>query len=270
MKMKQYLLSSALCVYPFAASAAPVQPPFVASAFDSWTNSWTGAYGGLHMGVGWVNDPDAIVNMQRFTGSPLVPHPLQSAGLNSRTGPFGGAQIGYNWQFQPRWVVGLETDFSFSRNTKFFMVLNEGPITDTVSSTRGLDWFGTVRGRLGYLIDPRVLLYVTGGLAYGLARNDFNQAIVGPGPIGNFAISTSPSGARIGWTGGGGIQYALDARWSVKAEYIYLAFNDGVSSSNTIRFNPGKGGNTGVFNVQAANNSAHTIQIGLNYNFWGP
>src|SRR3569832_2140780 len=30
-----------------------------------------------------------------------------------------------------------------------------------------LDWFGTVRGRIGLAATPRVLLYGTGGLAYG-------------------------------------------------------------------------------------------------------
>ena len=31
----------------------------------------------------------------------------------------------------------------------------------------GLDWIGTVRGRVGYLVTPTILLFGTGGFAYG-------------------------------------------------------------------------------------------------------
>ena len=37
--------------------------------------------------------------------------------------------------------------------------------TGNVGST--LDWFGTVRARVGYLVTPTALLYATGGWAYG-------------------------------------------------------------------------------------------------------
>jgi opacity protein-like surface antigen len=30
-----------------------------------------------------------------------------------------------------------------------------------------IDWFGTVRGRLGLLVSDQLLIYGTGGLAYG-------------------------------------------------------------------------------------------------------
>src|SRR5258708_27454742 len=34
-----------------------------------------------------------------------------------------------------------------------------------------IDWFGTFRGRVGVLVDPKVLLYATGGLAYGEVKS---------------------------------------------------------------------------------------------------
>lgn len=53
-------------------------------------------------------------------------------------------------------------------------------------------------------------------------------------------------------------------------EYDYLQFNDAVASSTTINFTPlfSKLPVFGAFNVQSGNNSAHTVQIGLNYHFW--
>jgi outer membrane immunogenic protein len=221
------------------------------------------------MGGEWAADPKSTVSYQRFTGSPGVPHTPQVTALNSVPSGFGGAQFGYNWQLQQSWVVGLEADISFSGDSKNLgVVLAEGPITDTVTSTRGLDWFGTVRGRVGYLFTPAVLTYATGGLAYGHTRNDFTQAITGPGPVGAFTLANTSPSVRTGWTAGGGIEYAIDPKWSVKLEYDYLAFKDGVSSTNVIAFNPGKGGNQGVFSVHAANNSSNTVQVGFNYHFW--
>jgi outer membrane immunogenic protein len=257
---------AALSCSAFAADMAVKAPPVAAPP----PYSWTGAYFGLHMGVDWANDPDSTVSFQRFTGAPPgVPHPLQSTALNSVPSAFAGAQIGYNWQLQQSWVVGLEADVSFSGDSRNLgVVLAEGPITDTVTSTRGLDWFGTLRGRVGYLFTPAVLTYATGGLAYGRTRNNFTQSITGPGPVGAFTLTNTAPSVSTGWTVGGGIEYAIDPKWSIKLEYDYLAFKDGVSATNIIAFTPGKGGNTGVFGVHAANNSDNTVQVGFNYHFW--
>jgi outer membrane immunogenic protein len=59
-------------------------------------------------------------------------------------GFLGGVQLGRNWQ-AGYVVYGLEADISLSG------------IDDT-------DWMATVRGRLGYLISPGILLYGTAGL----------------------------------------------------------------------------------------------------------
>ncbi len=233
--------------------------------------SWTGAYIGVHAGGDWADDPDSTVSYQRFTGGPPgvgTPHALQSTALNSMWSGLVGGQIGYNWKLQERWVVGLEADIAWTTNTGGTAVLTEGPITDNVTSARGLDWYGTARGRVGYLFTPVVLGYATGGLVYGHARNDFSQAITGPGPVGAFALASTAPSTSTGWTVGGGVEYAIDPKWSVKAEYDYLAFKDGVSTTNVIAFNPGKGGNNGLFNVQAANIGTHTVQLGLDYHFW--
>lgn len=254
---------AALSCSAFAADMAVKAPPPMAAAPAF---SWTGAYFGIHAGGYWADDPDGSVSFQRFTGNPLpgTPHPFQSTTLNSEWGGFVGGQLGYNWQLQQSWVVGLETDFSFASSTKNpGVTLAEGPITDMVTSTRGLDWFGTVRGRVGYLYTPQVLAYATGGLVYGHTRNDFSQSIVWAG-IAPTLTNTAPS-TSTGWTAGGGIEYAIDQKWSVKIEYDYLAFNDGISSTTLIAPN---GGQRGPFTVQGSNNSSQTVQVGFNYHFW--
>lgn len=254
---------AALSCSAFAADLPTKAPPMAAQP----AISWTGAYVGVHAGGEWADDPNATVSFQRFTGGGAgTGHGLQSTAQNSVWSGFVGGQIGYNWQLQQSWVVGLEADFSFASNTNGGgVVLAEGPVTDTVNSTRGLDWFGTVRGRVGYLFTPLVLTYATGGLVYGHTRNDFSQAITGPGPVGAFALASTAPSTSTGWTAGGGVEYKIDQKWSVKFEYEYLAFNDGVSNTTLIVFN---GGQRAPFAVQAAKNSANSVQVGLNYHPW--
>src|SRR5262245_24379327 len=85
-----------------------------------------------------------------------------------------------------------------------------GPACATASYE--LDWFGTLRGRAGYLVDPPSLLYVTGGFAYGHLTANFS----GPAP------SISDSATRGGWVVGGGFERALHRNWTLRAEYLYM------------------------------------------------
>jgi len=78
-----------------------------------------------------------------------------------------------------------------------------------------IDYFGTARTRLGYAPGPW-LFYGTGGLAW--AHNRFRE--VAP------AIRFDADQFYVGWTVGGGVEYAFAPRWSVKAEYLYANFHE--------------------------------------------
>jgi outer membrane immunogenic protein len=226
--------------------------------------NWTGFYVGGHAGIG-DEDPSGSITMQRFTGRTLTPHPLQSGTLGNNVFGFGGAQAGYNMQFGS-WVAGIEADISAVTPGTRTLFLTEGPIGYTVGQNTGNEWFGTVRARAGYLFNPRTLGYVTGGLAYGQTRT-LSEIVTGPGPIGTFAFNTGPTGVHAGWTVGVGLEYMLDSKWSVKAEYLYIDLGNQIGgAATTIVFNPG---NTGVF-TSSGNFRAHTGQIGVNYHFGGP
>ena len=102
--------------------------------------TWTGFYGGFNAGYGGTaND------------GPLSP-----------SGGFGGGQIGYNWQglfgFSP-WVIGIEADIQGAG-------ISDSAGYGPAYLENSLNWFGTVRGRVGYSFGP-ALLYATGGFAYG-------------------------------------------------------------------------------------------------------
>ncbi len=139
-------------------------------------------------------------------------------------GLFGGLQTGYNWQLSSAWVIGAETDIQFSRYQSSASVT---PVTGlfppvTSQAIQQSTWFGTLRARLGFLVTPTVLLYGTGGLAYGQADTSFNSEFSGTscGPF--TCITGDSSSIKTGWAGGGGVEWMLAPHWTLRAEYLYL------------------------------------------------
>ncbi|MCJ2045582.1 outer membrane beta-barrel protein [Methylobacterium sp. J-078] len=217
--MKKLILASAAsALLAGAASAADLPrraapPVFVPVPVFTWT----GFYAGFNAGYGFdassgTNGPAVIVAASPiYTASPVaiggVPVGAGAfGGRDSNEGFSGGGQIGYNYQFTPGSgvVVGIEADaqyldFGRSRNryTPIVGTLNPDLVPVNPNGLSGLDYFGTVRGRLGYAFD-RTLVYGTGGFAYGGGGgNDFGLP------------NSSRNDFRTGWTAGGGIEYAL-------------------------------------------------------------
>ena len=241
-------------------------PPVVAPAYN-----WTGSYIGVHAGAAWLTSTDTITPGNGLQASFFVPPTsiATSLPLNS-TGFIGGGQLGYNWQFNPMWVAGLEADFSGTSLSHTVSLPGPGNATRIMTASDKLDWFGTVRGRIGVTPTDRALFYVTGGLAYG--HVSLSTALTRPGfvpggpPDGcagnNNCQSGSVSDTRIGWTIGGGLEWAFANNWSLKGEYLYYDLGT-VSHLMTDPFFPA------TFNA-SADIRGSIARAGLNYKFgWG-
>ncbi len=146
--------------------------PYVAAPFGGY--NWTGFYAGLNLGYQWGS----------ATNTGLSP-----------SGVAGGIQGGYNWQ-TGNFVLGAETDLQLS-----------GASDSAGAFKFSNPWFGTLRGRGGYAIN-NILLYATGGLAYGSGTAEL--------------LGLSETHTAIGWTVGGGMEVGLTPRWTAKAEYLYV------------------------------------------------
>ena len=257
-----------------AASAADLPrraaPPPVFTPVPVFT--WTGAYFGINAGY-------AFDASSRTNNTFAVPFPYAAPGTvasfrdRSQDGFSGGAQIGYNWQITPGSgvVIGFEADaqyLDFGRNRNNAFVSGAVAPGYYVTDPRGLsslDYFGTVRGRLGYAFD-RTLVYGTGGFAYGSGSADRS--------FGGYAGNDS---FRTGWAVGGGIEYALptdsflnffrSSAVTLKVEGLYVNLD-----RNTR--------NQGAFVINAANNfpvvysgigrrsdEFAVVRAGLNYKF---
>jgi len=175
------------------ASAYPLKaPPPVAES------PWFGSYIGIHGGYGWGQSN--VVNGE------IPATPVDSSSL-SPSGGFVGTQTGYNWHIAPAWVFGLESETSYGDLEQRGV---SSPYGFTVDSK--VDWFGSERVRLGFLATPSVLVYGTGGLGWGHVK--FSDTSFGT-DIGSF------NQYRVGWAGGGGLEYAFGPLWSAKLEYLY-------------------------------------------------
>ena len=187
--------------------------------------SWTGFYIGLDGGAGFntqtgnnININPAGVVSGTGAGGPI-------ADVISPLGGFFGGQAGYNWQ-NGVVVYGIELDLQWSHIQQANTVnapcceptLSNAVNTSLWSANANLDWFGTTRARLGILASPRLLLYATGGGAYGgatLTGNWFAPATPG------FGYPSSASATKGGGVVGAGFEYAFTGKLSLKAEALY-------------------------------------------------
>ena len=199
--------------------------------------TWAGFYGGVNFGYGWSANSDQLA----LDGD-------NPTGL-SPEGGFGGGQIGYNWQVG-HIVFGAEADLQGADISDRLQDFNFG---DTFHSS--LDWFGTIRGRLGYGFD-RALVYVTAGFAYGGVHNSVNVVAVGPYKF---------DGTATGYVLGAGMEYKFNPAWSIKGEYQYinLGTNDPTGPAGAYSALGGGGFAT------VRDDEFHTFRIGLNYRFGG-
>ena len=211
--------------------AAP--PPPLAPVYN-----WTGFYAGLNAGVGWSGNDVNTAGWTLYTNTAhsdaLVNATASASGATanvpvSTTSFIGGGQIGYNYQIGT-WVAGLEADIaglSPSSHADTAQIITPisgvGINTSLDTATRTLNYLGTVRARLGFLATPALLLYGTGGLAYGDPglTTDVYQ-IRTPRPFGNTPSGgANSSGTQFGWTLGAGAEWMFLPNWSASIEYLH-------------------------------------------------
>jgi outer membrane immunogenic protein len=264
-----------------ALKAPPPPPP------SAW--SWTGFYFGGNVGYGWGN-----VSASESPGDPLTQFPepggqtfIDPASTSFGTnGGLGGVQAGYNWQINEKWVAGVETDFDGANITG----TGSAPVTmvtspiDTLTASQNVAWFGTVRARLGFLPANNLMVYATGGLAYGKVDESANVSInpgfeEGPqasgfaffcanppvpgGPSTCFAGSQSRVSA--GWTAGAGIEAEVARNLTLKVEYLYVNLGGSNFSLPTPSFLAGFA--PSFLNSSFGDAAFSLVRVGANWRF---
>jgi outer membrane immunogenic protein len=266
--------------------------------------NWSGWYAGLNAGASFGNvktdfNVSPVAASPFFTGKNIA---SPNFGFSDRTYPsgfMGGGQIGYNWQYSPLIVVGLEADIqgalerdnannlsnAFTATTTNNGILS--PVTVTGASVTSystqIDWFGTVRARLGYVWgNGEVMSYVTGGLAYGEVKihgtNTVSGAalpVIGSGPpTPAFAVTQTFGHSQVntGWVLGYGTEGHLPLMpgnwtWKVEALYMDLGHVDTVGTTSGVFVANTTGAVAGGQVTSHSHFTDGILRGGLNYHF---
>lgn len=201
--------------------------------------NWGGIYFGVNGGYGFgsSNWTNAGVSTGNFPTSGAIVG--GTAGLNYAG--FGGGLM-----------FGVEGDLDWSAlkgssSTAACVALGASP--GTACETKS-EWLSTARGRVGYVFD-RFLIFATAGAA-----------------IGDFQLALNPPAAfrgvdQIGWTAGGGVEFAFTDSWTAKIEYLYVDLGTFSCPAGTTC---ALANAAGISNGSASLNE-NIVRAGVNYKF---
>jgi outer membrane immunogenic protein len=265
--------------------AADLRVP-VSKAPPAVVGSWTGFYFGLGVGMRSTQADATVTSGTAIfaVGPPndlffgcgsiaacVTGEPLN--GTSARISPY----LGYNWQIGPRWVVGIEGDFGWaSRTTTLSGMAYPGPpafVTTNPNDSFAIKttWDASARGRVGYLIDPALMIYATGGAAWlhvestSVCDATLAFSLCGP-PLPLVPATITHSTTRTGWTLGGGLEAAFWGNWVLRAEYRYADFGTVSYADSRTRSD---GGLTDVISYDLRVKT-HTATFGVAYKFGDP
>jgi opacity protein-like surface antigen len=232
--------------YHFGAAdqiSAPAQMP--ANVSSAAPFNWTGAYAGAGIGdrlssSSWTTTSTAHTTFP--PGSPDSGPDVTTASQNFFSSAFqGGLYAGYNWQFAPRLLAGIEGDVAWGSssmtragipgtygNGLISQIGDVGTAPEaTDSSTVKLGADGSIRGRVGFLAYPTILVYGTAGVAFQDVSFGGVCAPITTTGIGGACFNPenqTVSAVRTGWTVGAGVEGVLTGNWLGKVEFRYSDF----------------------------------------------
>jgi outer membrane immunogenic protein len=232
----------------------PPPPPYVP---PPPVFTWTGVYAGVQIGGAWGSG--SLGNFRGF--DPFTGAFINTSISGTPSGVIGGGHVGAQVQIN-QWILGVEgsvdgTSLRKNVNAVFPNFLGGAALTTQTSA----DVQGSIRGKIGIAWD-RFMIYGTGGVAFGGFNTNWQLAsFTGLAPFfPAFVASNNFSTTRVGWTAGGGAQYALTPNWWVFAEYRFSDFG-------TIRNGAFPNLPNGVLFNGSRRLQENQVQAGLSYKF---
>ncbi len=233
--------------------------PACADELSTITN-WGGFYAGGNVGYGWSRaDREQTTGNDFATQINIAFGTIPSSRSLPRDGVTAGGQLGYNWVLPPMGgvtlVTGVEADIAYMDSS----TTSEGAFALGVRGEykQTLDYLGTVRGRLGFASDS-MLVYGTAGFAYGETSytHDVQSNQTPPQTI----WGGSQSAMQTGWAAGAGVEYALCASWTLKAEWLHYDLG-----TKSVKLEGGLGKPFSLTDRYAT--EGDLVRTGLNYRF---
>jgi outer membrane immunogenic protein len=258
---------------------------------DLYNSAWAGFYAGVNGGGNWGDSSTSISTAVTFDNSfALTPEgqtygPTAAKGATGTTSPsntsfIGGGQLGFNVPLSQSWMAGIEADIDgladgSAATSQSNSLIRPGfapdAIATTISTTKQLNYLSTVRARFGYLFEPTLWVYATGGLAVGDAKSSTSLTAVETPNTGstNVAAVGAASKTMPGYTVGIGTEWLMDRAWSLKAEYLYYRLgNLSYSNAPFNAFLLSNGATDFTANSTSSTRfSGNIVRVGLNYHF---
>jgi len=287
--MRKLIAAGIVIATPMLSPALAADLPVKATPVPVY--SWTGWYAGVNAGYSWQNNKadfsgdgpngsgttltDQLVSDSQQVAGSFDNHPAYRQSLRA-SGFTGGGQIGYNWQLDRSWVAGFEADLQYANNKSdaLFEDPSSGGVRLSAASSHQLEWFGTLRGRIGYLLTDRFLAFGTGGLAYGGTKSQAAISIIGPlgWSLGGTSqlncngfttcLAGSSSQTSVGWTAGAGLEYAVLPNVTIKTEYLHIDLGD--QNVKLVVQSPATGN---AFANAKFSNAYDIVRVGMNFRY---
>jgi outer membrane immunogenic protein len=256
--MKKFLLAgiaaASFCGASAIAADMPVKAP-VYKAAPAPVFSWTGCNIGANVGGAWAHH-DA------FWATEISPTPgpvNEPQGSLTASGWAYGGQVGCDYQFNNNWVVGIRGmwDGSSMKGSRLAPPLNIGNFTDQFDHDK-IGSFGTLTGQLGFLVNPAVMVYGLGGIAWTRDHFSITDALAG-GEVASIKQS---------WTGydvGAGLSWMFAPNWNLWIEYDHMGFG---TRNATLVLERVVAGAVNGFRMKE---NVDKVLVGINYRFgdWG-
>ena len=270
--MKRFAIAllavTSLSVGSQIASAAdlPVRGPVYKAPVVAPVSDWTGFYVGGSLGGRWNSTDWTTDNID----DPPVPGHLDNNPHKFDPASFrAGGYLGYNWQLNSAWVVGLEGDLAWANNNASIVGIPATAFVGPAADSAGIKdtWDGGIRGRVGYLVAPTLMLFATGGVSWL-----HSEAFAHCGNPSSWCAGVNEATARtdtasknlVGWTLGGGLETMLTRNWLVRGEYRYSQY-DSFSVSLLNGGSSNGSGNTDHVGATIGDHHTHTALLGIAY-----
>jgi outer membrane immunogenic protein len=214
------LLGAFLGNSALAADLPPYEAAIVAPTPISY--NWTGFYVGSFAGLGWSS-----IDISQLEASDGTPYNIGGDYDADDGGFHGGLQVGFDWQWN-KVVAGLVGEAGvlwFDESVYDPSSLpNADGIRDTKTSFES-DWYAALSARIGVAFN-RLLVYAKGGVAFLDAEAETVDDCLRRRRCGGAIVDASDSDVLVGWSVGGGVEYAFNQHWSAGAEYRYFDFGE--------------------------------------------
>ncbi len=269
--MNKLIIATAAVVASLATSSYAADLPSVKAAAEPLPPpDWTGFYLGGNAGYDWsITNTIQQTYLQTLPGGFATQAALGNIPVLQavKTSEFiGGGQVGWNYQWGKHLLIGIEADIQGLAGGAGSV--NLVTTNSATSFSKSLGSLGTVRARLGYLVNPAFLVYGTGGFAYGQGTLSANYFGIWSKTL-SLQLNDYQTHTQTGFSVGGGAEWQFLPRWTVKAEYLY--YNLGSIQTSGVQLNYKS---SGVAALTTAHSNARfdgsVVRVGVSYHIkWG-